>query len=782
MLTEQIIRLKAYVDEIKANPDKAWEVPIGNKVKKDAYYARASHALLSKKLDISTQTLSGKTSAAKSYVPLMKELNDIMVTEGVLIEHTIASALELRRVTMLWWKGLSEEDKLNLDHFGNSIQFKKYIKGWRGGKNYEKVTELGEQLNKELIDKGVLRDDYLSVKERDKLLDKDFIPKQEATAQRWRDLEVLPLESVEDLLEPNSSDEPFVQLKHLAANVMASYSAKSSKNNVRDAYNHLCAFLEKSNIDTSSRLKDILSEYLLVRFKQDYIAPKLEGDSLSPSTVPNLMSSIRTILKRARALKGLDFHGYIDVEFTAKGRTTDSYKPYHKQERDGIDSAIKKDIEDTNTLRKPYKKIGVGTYPLDSNGHLKPGFGTIENARYLFEEHLNCTPVYFNSAKTIEEKGFLKIVGKLELGLHEIYKSWGVLSIVDADVIAPFAFRLAQITGMNADPIFDLCIDDFVKSHETIAKPCLRYWKERSTGKKELLLDLFEAKLQWLSKKQSVEVQSIFEDVIELTADIRKEADNSIKDKLFIFKSTGQTTYGEIKSFSNSKNNTSIYSNFVNRHSLRNEDGESLQFSISRFRPTFVSEMLEAGVSIREIQLMLGHANIETTMNYLDRLDFNRIAREKLSEALSKIHQKTIIPRNDKSGSNGVTDNPERIIFTTPLSGCANIFSPPDFIRKLSSYVKGQPCSQYNKCLSCENVMLMVEHLPMLFAMRRDYLLLTQRNRIMETPYGYVIEENLALLDEVLNPKKSDFSIEDLERAERLSVFEETAIVDGVTA
>ena len=782
MLTEQIKKLRAYVDEIRSNPEKAWEVPVGNKVKKDNYYAMASDALLSKKLDISTQALGGKTSAAESYVPLMKELNDIMVDEGVLIERTISSALELRRVTMLWWKGLSEEEKFNLDHFGNSIKFKKYIKGWRGGKNYEKVTEFGEQLNRELIDKGVLRNDYLSVKERDKLLDKEFIPNQEATAQRWRDLEALPLESVEDLLEPNSSEEPFVQLKHLAANVMASYSAKSSKNNARDAYSHLCAFLQKSNIDSSSRLDGILSEYLLVRFKQDYIVPKLEDESLSPSTVPTMISSIRTILKRARALKGLDFHGYIDIEVTLKGRVTDSYKPYVKEERDDIDSAIKKDINDTNVLRKPYEKVAAGTYPLDSKGHLKQGLGTIEDARYLFEEHLNCTPVYFNSAESIEEKGFLKIVGKLESGLHEIYKSWGVLSIVDADVIAPFAFRLAQITGMNADPIFDLCIDDFVQSHETISKPCLRYWKERSTGEKELILDLFEAKLQWLSKKQSIEVQSIFEDVIALTASIRREADDSIKDKLFIFKSTGQTTFGEVKSFSNAKNNTGIYTNFVNRHSLQNVDGEPLTFSISRFRPTFVSEMLEAGVSIREIQLMLGHSNIQTTMNYLDRLDFNRFAREKLSEALSKIHQRTIVPKNAHSESGEERNNPERIIFSTPLSGCANIFSPPDFIRNLSGYVEGQACSQYNKCLSCENVMLAVNHLPMLFAMRRDYLILTQRNRIMETPYGYVIEENLALLDEVLNPKKSDFSIEDLERAERLAVYEETAIVDGVTA
>ena len=334
---------------------------------------------------------------------------------------------------------------------------------------------------------------------------------------------------------------------------------------------------------------------------------------------------------------------------------------------------------------------------------------------------------------------------------------------------------------MNADSLFDLELDDFVAAHETTLKPCLRYWKERSTGKKEVHLDLFEAKLQWLSQKQSVEVKALFENVIRLTESIRHDAPESIKNKLFLFQSSGKRCYGEIRPFSSLKGKTtSIYSNLANRHDLQNEEGEKLVFNISRFRPTFVSELVEAGVSIREIQLMLGHSNIETTMNYLDRLDFNRIAREKLVEALSNIHSKTIVPQN-VNGSKHL-ENPDRVIFTTPLGGCSNIFSPPDFIKKMSGYKNGQACSQYNKCLSCENIMITVDKLPMLFAMKRDYMILMQRNRIMDSPYGYVIQENLSLLDEILHPDKSDFDNEDLVQAEHLSLFEETAIVDGVTA
>jgi hypothetical protein len=66
--------------------------------------------------------------------------------------------------------------------------------------------------------------------------------------------------------------------------------------------------------------------------------------------------------------------------------------------------------------------------------------------------------------------------------------------------------------------------------------------------------------------------------------------------------------------------------------------------------------------------------------------------------------------------------------------------------------------------------------------MRRDYLLMMQTSRIMDTPYGVVIEENLLLLEEILSPTKSDFSPDELKEGERLSKFVETSVIDGVTA
>ena len=90
---------------------------------------------------------------------------------------------------------------------------------------------------------------------------------------------------------------------------------------------------------------------------------------------------------------------------------------------------------------------------------------------------------------------------------------------------------------------------------------------------------------------------------------------------------------------------------------------------------------------------MLGHEYIETTLKYLDRLDLNRVAREKLDVALREIHSETITDKPVAVAPDINSGNDDNIIFKTPLGGCKNIFNPPDFIKKLRNYIPGKPCS-----------------------------------------------------------------------------------------
>ena len=86
----------------------------------------------------------------------------------------------------------------------------------------------------------------------------------------------------------------------------------------------------------------------------------------------------------------------------------------------------------------------------------------------------------------------------------------------------------------------------------------------------------------------------------------------------------------------------------------------------------------------------------------------------------------------------------------------------------------------YNMCLGCENVLLTASNLPELFAMERDYRKLAEVSRVMDTPYGHVVHENLSLLESIIGDK-SDFTAEELAEGRRLAEFVDTTIlIDGV--
>lgn len=698
-----------------------------------------------------------------------------------------------------WYAKLSDSDKQGIPIYGNKIGVRSLADQESQFAKLEKLVDYPgvraalEIINQGHKESGYLPDKYLPVKDRSSELAEDA-PKDElrlsAEFNRLRECRVTEPSG----FEVSSGSKPFMSVMHLFAYASSFHTGKSTWRMAMQAYTFFIRFLVSHGFSGSERLFDLIGAYTLIKFRAWLEELLIEGQ-VSSHYANSLLSKTRTVLKSLRSIAESDGFVFYDVEGFDTARLTDTYRPYSPGERDRIAKVVNDDIELYDSLIKPYEKSGVGVDPfLEDQTQLRRGYATIDNMRWVFENRLNCTPPTRESMKACRyARTFINTLNKLRFSPLDVYHSWGVITNVDSNFITPYLVRLAQVTGLNADSLKLLDIDDYEPCHPITRRPCLKYWKERSSGEKVQHLDLARAEITWLTSSQSAEVSKIFASVIALTREVRSEAPDAISSKLFIWRSWCGPSAGTFMSLASAGVSivSRLLSTYTKSKGVLADDGSPLSLSASRLRPSFVSELLDRGVTAKEIQVILGHANIRTTLAYLDRMDFNRMARAKLNEALTSIHSGAVnaaeqnlikVVSVEDSPVQPVINNAYGVVFKTPFADCRNILNPPDFVKELSSYIPGSPCSLYNKCLSCENAMITVAHLPQLFALNRDYSRLVEVSRVMDTPYGNVVMENMKILKVILSPDSSDFSAAELSEAKRLSDYiSSTVLVDGVS-
>lgn len=709
-----------------------------------------------------------------------------MIREKIIVPEYGAAENEWRRKILRWYSGLSEDEKANIPISANRVKKKGFldqieeIAGALKTSQNKLISATFDEIRDDVLRITGNEGQYKTVKERE--ADRASVVKVETVSARQvfyklRDIE--PKSYADLVVDP---DVEFSQVLHLFASASVESHSKSGQSNFYEGWRFFSAHLKALGLTGIETAKELLGEHSLSRFRA-FLEEKLLAKEISSATANTLFSSTRKMLASAVSLPGLGFSDFYDQLGFDVRRETDLYKPYSVNERKQIKQATDADIERYNALVQPYVLSGIGEDPYAAGGKATQSPNPLDNARWIFENKLGCKPIGFKRHDRGDRyhRYFLAAIQNSDKSIYEVYESWGVLYECTSRVIAPYITKLAQVTGLNADSLTGLEIDDFVKKHPATNKACLRYWKERSDGGKEYLLDLFKADMTWLTASQERDVEKIFNDVAVLTEEIRAEAGGDLKNKLFIFKSNSPRAFGQIKHFGSPGILSKSLDLYARDHGLIADSGEPLSITPARLRPSFVSELVERGVSIREIQIVLGHGSVATTIKYLEQLDFNRIVRKKINDSIKAIHAKAIEDRPADVPRPKVV-NDQDLIFKTPFGGCRNILNPPEFIKKSKLYVPGRPCSLYNKCLVCENVIITVANLPELFAMRRDYLLMIETTRVLDTPYGAVVLENMDLLNKILEPECSDFSEEELAYAERLSQYVETNIlVGGVT-
>ena len=721
--------------------------------------------------------------------PIIKKMTE----EGILVtldEKSQATGLENRRKLLNWYRKLSEKEKRELPIFGNKICLSRMSSQKLPIKQYtlkfNAVRSAFDLIHHDLEKLGIIDPNYKSVVERTSEANVNRKNSSESQIDRFNRLASRELNATNDFFIP-SKLEPFIQVEQLFASYCKTVASESGKSNYRAASTSFIKFLSDLHGTVPLNILIAFDQHLLSRYRK-HLEQKIIKEEISSHYANTNLSAVRKALYRLKQVSDIDYI-FFDVGDFSVSRETDIKKPFTMNERLQILDAIEKGIGESRAILTPYKKSGVGKNPLDKKGGRIYGLSTLDNARWLFENCLKCKPVHHNTAKSTIEKSFLAIIADSDKGLIEVYNEWGVPPMINIDVLIPYLLRLAQITGLNADSLLSLDIDDYVDSHKATSKPCLRYWKERSDGYKEYHLDLFNAELTWLTSSQAKSIKVIFEELDQLTGSFRQDIeDDAFKDRLFIYQSNSTKKHGRVSPLlgnkgKNAKALGASLSRFVKKYNLKNDEGDPLTLTISRFRPTFVSDMLRNGVTVREIQLMLGHSSLQTTLGYIDSLDFNSMSRMKINDKLEEIHQSTLDKQVEKVPEDIKSKKNDELVttFHTPLAECRNIFDPPNFVKNLSSYIPGTPCSQYNKCLSCDNVIITAKNLPEIFAMKRDYTLLTEHSRVMDTPYGHVISENLELIKGITEPELSNFSLEELENGRRLAEYiETTTLVDGV--
>ena len=773
-----------WVLKTTADTEALWEIPISTA--KNPLGFGVSIKYIQNAVGISYLAASENRELTSPIIEKMIE-EEILVT---LDEKSQATGLENRRKLLNWYRKLSEKEKRELPIFGNKICLSRMSSQQLPIKQYtlkfNAVRSAFDLIHHDLEKLGIIDPNYKSVVERTSEANVNRKNSSESQIDRFNRLASRELNATNDFFIP-SKLEPFIQVEQLFASYCKTVASESGKSNYRAASTSFIKFLSDLHGTVPLNILIVFDPHLLSRYRK-YLEQKIIKEEISSHYANTNLSAVRKALYRLKQVSDIDYI-FFDVEGFSVSRETDIKKPFTMNERLQILDAIEKGIGESRATLTPYKKSGVGKNPLDKKGSRIYGLSTLDNARWLFENCLKCKPVHHNTAKSTIEKSFLAIIADSDKGLIEVYNEWGVPPMINIDVLTPYLLRLAQITGLNADSLLSLNIDDYVDSHPATSRPCLRYWKERSDGHKEYHLDLFNAELTWLTSSQAKSIKVIFEELDQLTGSFRQDIeDDAFKDRLFIYQSNSTKKHGRVSPLlgnkeKNAKALGASLSRFVKKYNLKNDAGDPLTLTISRFRPTFVSEMLRNGVTVREIQLMLGHSSLQTTLGYIDSLDFNSMSRMKINDELEEIHQSTLDKEVEKVPKDIESKKNDELVttFHTPLAECRNIFDPPDFVKNLSSYIPGTPCSQYNKCLGCNNVIITARNLPEIFAMKRDYTLLKEHSRVMDTPYGHVISENLELIKGITEPELSNFSLEELENGRRLAEYiETTTLVDGV--
>lgn len=315
-----------------------------------------------------------------------------------------------------------------------------------------------------------------------------------------------------------------------------------------------------------------------------------------------------------------------------------------------------------------------------------------------------------------------------EKRMRVLFARWGVWPYVDDRLVMPLAVELAMLTALNVESIKDLTIDCYHPSHPLTGQPVLYFYKKRAEGaarpgERALHLPLLEKMELHLNQSQTEKVARLISLILSVTSKIRHTAGEFAK-RLFIFEDTEQSrkTGTQVIVPIDPKGKAGHwYARFMREECLREVLGESFSFNIARCRPTAATNLLLSGASIFQVQAVLDHKNLQTTVTYLDERQLTPVFNQTVSDALASISHRSAVVHDDTVAISPASVNKKPVTeFAETLSGCGcgNPYDPSKKVREKVNFKQGSVCKYWNMCLFCDRSVITERGLPKLILYR----------------------------------------------------------------
>lgn len=112
------------------------------------------------------------------------------------------------------------------------------------------------------------------------------------------------------------------------------------------------------------------------------------------------------------------------------------------------------------------------------------------------------------------------------------------------------------------------------------------------------------------------ECVAAIEKLIEITAELRDEADEKNKDTLMIWRVPQGRGTGSVSVIATMTFTTNWFRDFIKRNNIKDANGDYYNLTSHQFRRTFGTDMLSKGTNINVIQQVLGHSDPSVTKRF----------------------------------------------------------------------------------------------------------------------------------------------------------------------